>query len=566
MYFEEFVTKKYDTYSIYEKIDLLLTLHNIFNLMFESMEKIRKTKELDLFEEEIINLELLNLKNDIWKCENEINKIHKQTTDKYIKEKVEAAQINQTSREITTQVQTNDSLVKSLKKFLLQISLYCLQIKDLNNRKAAPSISEKEKSILPKIIEALKLKIKDNYHEIEYNERWDIPTGFRHRREIIDSIEDSQIEASEVLPSESCITVDYLKDEKDGNIDLRKWKTKKWLTRRYDMFRSSKYPFLDHGYVFNFQALMNGFYRYSFRKQIEVSLSFYNSYKIQLEALTKWRKTRPEKLTEYEELIYSYKATEYQIFLDTLYSKVLNVFYVDIVKPHFYSPEAIENIYEKICAVNLKVDSYYMNEIGEQSTIERKKRTKEKYNELLANYESLEAEYNRKFKSLSLSFAPGRMCGDVYISPSDPYDPERAEYIRFLLTVHNIQTVECDALLKSIKTLKEYEKRYEKIVIESLCVYSTHNVLLTDEKIWDAYNMLPNDYPDIKKILKEIKKAKVCPDLEGVKKEKKSDRDLYNYSAYPSSRELFVHDEPPKPIEYFEKKSLEPEDKSPGES
>lgn len=184
--------------------------------------------------------------------------------------------------------------------------------------------------------------------------------------------------------------------------------------------------------------------------------------------------------------------------------------------------------------------------MDEQLKLKRKIRTEEKYSELLANCKNLKDEHNRKCNLLSLSFAPRHMCGIVYIPDSDPYDPERAEYIRFLLMEHNIQTVECDALLESIKTLKGYEKRYEKIIIESLCVYKTHCVLLTDEKIWDAYSMLPNDYPDRKEILKEIKKANVCLNPEKTEKEENPDRDLYNYSAYPGSKELFADDEPPK--------------------
>jgi hypothetical protein len=97
---------------------------------------------------------------------------------------------------------------------------------------------------------------------------------------------------------------------------------------------------------------------------------------------------------------------------------------------------------------------------------------------------------------------------------SDPYSPKRAEFIKFLIAKHNIQTVECEALLKSIGTLRGYEKRYEKIIIKSLCIYKTHHVLLTDEEIWNTYNMLPDDYPNKENILKEIKKAKVCLDLE----------------------------------------------------
>lgn len=545
MYFENFMTKQYNTYSIYERIDLLLALNSVFNLMLESMENIRKIRELDIFEEDVLNFELLNLKNDIWKSENEINKIRKQTTNKDILEKIEAAQIDRISHEIIKQEKTHDNLVQSLKRLLLQISLYCLQIKDLNNRKFTPFISEKEENILPEIIEVLKRKITDNYHEIEYQERWVIPIDFRHRREIIDAIEDSEIEASKVIPPEICVTVDYLKDEKNGNIDLRKWNTQKWLMKRYDMFRSSKYPFLDSGYKFNFQTLINGFDRYSFKKQIEVGLAYYNSCKIQLEALIKWRKTRPEKITEYEELIYNYKIAKYQTRLDTWDQKILQVFFVDILEQHFYPPETIKKIWDQIRETNLKVESYYMEEIDEQLIFKRKIRTKEKYSELLVNCKNLKDEYNRKCNLLSLSFAPDHMSGDrVYIPPSDPYDPNREEYIKLLITIHNIQTVECDALLKSIGKLKENKKRYEEIIIESLCVYKTHRVLLTDEKIRDAYYMLPNDYPDRKGILKKIKKAKVCLDLE--EKEEKPGRELYNYSAYPGSKELFANDKPPK--------------------
>ena len=553
MYFEKFITKEYNTYSIYEKIDLLLALHKIFNLMLGSMEKIRKIRELDIFEEDVLNLELLNLKNDIWKSENEINKIRKQITNKDILKKIEDEQIDKISHEIIKQEQTHDNLVQSLKRLLLQISLYCLQIKDLNNRKSTPSVSEKEQCILPKIIEVLKRKIIDNYHEIEYQERWVIPIDFRHRREIIDSIEDSEIEASKVIPPEMCVTVDYLKDEKNGNIDLRKWDTIKWLMKRYDMFRSSKYPFLDSGYKFNFQALLSGFDRYSFKKQIEVGLAYYDSYKIQLEALMKWRKIRLEKLTEYEELVYNYKITKYQTCLDIWDHKILKVFFIDIIEQHFYSPEIIKKILDKIHVANLKVESYYVEE-DERSILKRNIDAEENYRKILASYENLKFECKRKCKSLSLCFDPRHMSGDTFcVPPSDPYDPRREEYIKLLIMVHNMQKVECDALLKSIGNLKGDEKKYEKIIIESLCVYKTHHVLLTDEKIWEFFNMLPNDYPNRKGILKKIKKAKVCLDLE--EKEEKSDRELYNYSAYPGSKELFAHDEPPKLPEYFESKS-----------
>lgn len=544
MYFEKFITERYKTYSIYEKIDLLLALHKIFNLMLGSMEKIRKIRELDVLEEDALNLELLNLKNDIWKSENEINKIRKQITNKDILKKIENEQIDRISHEIVNQEQTHDNLVQSLKRLLLQISLYCLQIKDLNNRKSTPSICEKEQYILPEIIEVLRHKILDNYREIEYQERWVIPVDFRYRREIIDSIEDSEIEASKVIPPEMCVTVDYLKDEKNGNIDLRKWDTIKWLMKRYDMFRSPKYPFLDSEYKFNFQALLNGFNRYSYKKQIEVGLAYCNSYKIQLEALMKWRKIRLEKLTEYEELIYNCKVTKYQAYLDIWDHKILQVFFIDIIERHFYPPEMIKKIKDKIYSANLRVNSYYI-EVDEKLALKRKKRTKEKYNELVANYKSLKDEYQRKCKLLSFSFDPRHMSGDRFCIPaSDLYDPNREEYIKFLITVHNIQTVECNALLKSIGELKGDEKKYEKIIIESLCVYKTHHVLLTDDKIWKFFNMLPNDYPDRKGILKKIKKAKVCLDLE--EKEEKPGRELYNYSAYPGSKELFANDEPPK--------------------
>lgn len=318
MYFEIFITKEYKASSIFEKIDLLLTLHSIFNLMLDSTEKIRETRDLDLFEEEVLRLELLNIKEDVWKCENEINSICENTNNTYILEKVEAIEISQMLHEITEREQISDNLVQSLKRLILSIHLYCLQIKDLKRRASTSDINENERNILSKIIESLKLKIIKNYQEIDYQERWVIPINFRHRREIIDAVEDSEIEALKVLPLEnSWITVSYLKDEKNGNIDLRKWKSKKWLVKRYDMFRSSKYPILDYGYIFNFQALINGFARYSFKKQIEVGLAYYISYKTQLDALIKWRKNRPEKLSEYEELIYNYKIIKYQTCLDT---------------------------------------------------------------------------------------------------------------------------------------------------------------------------------------------------------------------------------------------------------
>ena len=224
--------------------------------------------------------------------------------------------------------------------------------------------------------------------------------------------------------------------------------------------------------------------------------------------------------------------------------------------------------------------------MNEQFILKREISAEESYKEVLINYKKFKDLYNDKYKKLSLSFAPGRMSDNDYIYPSDPYDPDRAEFIKFLIAKHNIQTAECDALLESIGKLKEYEKRYEQIIIKSLCVYKTHHVLLTDEKIWDSYNMLPDDYLDREKILKEIKKAKVCLDPEqikkekileeiekakvrldpeAIKKEKKPHKELYDYRAYPGSKELFAYSEPPKPVEYFKEKDPESGDKSPSE-
>ena len=261
MYYRQFVSKnqkKYDNYSIFEKTDLLLSLYRVFNLLLVSARKMRETRDLDFFEEEAWNHELHKLKEDIWRCENEIILICEDTTDTYILEKVKAAQINRMPHDRTEHEPIHDDLVQSLKRFLLSISLYSLQIKELKKRKSTPDISDYEKNILTEIVESLELKIEDNYHDIHYMERWKVPAVFRQRREIIDAIEDSEIEASEVLPpGRSCITVDYLKDEENGSVDLRKWETKKWLAKRYDMFRSPRRPFLDYGYIFNFQALIN---------------------------------------------------------------------------------------------------------------------------------------------------------------------------------------------------------------------------------------------------------------------------------------------------------------------
>jgi hypothetical protein len=595
MYLEKFVTKRYSTYSIFEKIDLLITLHRAFNLMLDATRKIREIKDLDIFEEEVFNLELLNLKEDVWRCENGINHICEKTTNSYILEKVEAAQIDPMPHKITEHNPMHYSLEQSIKRLLLLINLYSLQIKELDKRKSIPEISDYEKNILTKIIESLELKIIDNYHDIHYKVRWEVSSVFRLRREIIDEIEDSEIEASKVLSSErNCVTVDYLKDEENGNIDLRKWKIKKWITKRYDMFKSQKYQFLDYRYTFNFQALRNGFNRYSFEKQIEVGLAYYKSIKIQLEALMEWRKNRQNKLTEYEELIYNYKTTMYQTSLDTWDYIILKVFFVDINSQHFYSPEKIERIWDKIQATELKVNSYNTDKINsynivdsEQFILKREICAEDSYKDVLINYGKFKILYNDKYKKLSLSFAPGRMSGNAYISPSDPYDPNRAEFIKFLIAKHIIQTAESDALLESIGKLKEYEKRYEQIIIKSLCVYKTHHILLTDEKIWDSYNMLPDDYPDRGKVHKEIKKAKiclgseqikkeknleeikktkVCRDLDAVKKEKKQDKELYDYRAYPGSKELFANDEPPKPADYFQGKKSESCDKSPSDS
>ena len=365
MYLEKFVTKKYITYSVFEKIDLLLALHRAFNLMLDATRKIRETKDLDIFEEEVLNLELLNLKEDVWRCENGINHICEKTTNSYILEKVEAAQIDPMPHKITDHDPIHDNLEQSIERLLLLINLYSLQIKELDKRKSIPDISDYEKNIRTRIIESLELKIIDNYHDIHYKVRWEVSSVFRLRREMIDEIEDSEIEASKVLSSErNCVTVDYLKDEENGNIDLRKWKIKKWITKRYDMFKSQKYPFLDYRYTFNFQALRNGFNRYSFEKQIEVGLAYYKSIKIQLEALMEWRKTRQNKLTEYEELIYNYKTTMYQTSLDTWDYIILQVFFVDINSQHFYSSEKIERIWDKIQATELKVNSYNTDKIN----------------------------------------------------------------------------------------------------------------------------------------------------------------------------------------------------------
>lgn len=508
--------KPYITYSNEEKIEVHLTLRSVFNIKLEATENIRKLRYLDVLEEKILRLVQFYLIEDIYKCENQINKLNEDIIDPDILKKIEAAGIDGTMYKITGHKKLSDNGFDHIKGLLILNELHVLQMESLKDRKHIPYISEYEKEILSEILNSLSFYIFGNYQTMESIYRRKIPIDFKYRRELKDAIEDSEIEISKVLyPEKSHIHVDYLKTE---DLDLRKWKPKKWFTRRYDLFRASYDPYY-FGYIFNFQALMNGFDRYSLKKQIEVGLANYCSIQIQLKALYMWLNNKKES-TEYEGIIWNYRIRT--LFSNKIYYDVLiaKIFLIDIKKDHFYK-ENILNELERKVSENIKLEKYHIENDQpftlsmESSYYEPAKKNKE-------FLEEAEKVYNYKYNSLCCSIKPDHMNGDrAYIPPSEPYDPNQAELIKFLLAKHELETVEIEALLQYNRTLNKsrYENKYDKIFVKSLCAYKTSCVLLTDEEIWDAYYMLPDDYPDREKILNEIKKAKVDLDPKEINKE-----------------------------------------------
>jgi hypothetical protein len=198
----------------------------------------------------------------------------------------------------------------------------------------------------------------------------------------------------EVIPNWNFVTVDYLKREESGNVDLRTWKTKNWLMRRYNLFKVPKHPFLDPEYIFNFQALINGFNKYSFKKQIEVGLANYNSYKIQLETLMKWHKKRQKTLNECEKLILEYKIAKYQAMLSEWDSNTSQAL-INSISKDVYSFEITCKIWTKISAANMK--SYYMKEEDRYLIFMLDTNIQEKYNKIVESYKSLKEKYRIKY-------------------------------------------------------------------------------------------------------------------------------------------------------------------------
>ena len=442
--------KPYNTYSNEKKIDVLLTLRSVFNIKLEATENIRELRYLDVLEEKILRLVQSDLIEDIYKCENEINKLNEDITDPDILEKIETAGIDGTMHKITGHEKLSDNGFDHIKGLLLLNELHVLQMESLKDRKRIPYISEYEKKVLSEILNILSISIFDNYQKMESIYRRKIPIDFKYRRELKDAIEDSEIENSKVLgPEKSHIQVDYLKTE---DLDLRKWEPKKWFTRRYDLFRASYDPYY-FAYIFNFQALMNGFDRYSLKKQIEVGLANYCSIQVQLKALY-MRLNEKKELTEYEEIIWNYRIRT--LFSSKIYYDVLiaKIFLIDIKKDHFYKDNILNELERKV-SKNIKLEKYHI-ENDQPFTLSLEPSYCELAMENRERLEEAEKVYNYKYNSLCCSIKPDQMSVDrAYIPPSDPYNPNQAEFIKFLLAKHELETVEIEALLQYNRTLNK---------------------------------------------------------------------------------------------------------------
>lgn len=508
--------KPYNTYSNEKKIDIHLTLHSVFNIQLKATENILEVRDLDKLEGELLRLVQLDLIEDIYKCENEINKLNEDITDPDILEKIEVAGIDGTMYKITGHENISIKNFEYIKGLLLLNELYVLQMESLKGRKSIPYISECEKKVLSEILNLLSSSIINNYQKVESIHLCKIPIDFKYRREIKDAIDDSKIETFKALyPQRSHITVDYLKTEV---LDLRKWEPDKWFKRRYDLFLASYDPY-NFAYVFNFQALMNGFDRYSLKKQIEVGIAIYCSIQIQLKALYMELNNKKE-LTEYQKIIWDYRIRT--LFSNKIYYDVFiaKTFLIESKKKHFYE-ENILNRLEKKVSKNIKLEKYHI-ENDQSVTLSMEPSYCELVTENKERLEEAEIAYNNKYNSLCCSIKSDPVDGNrTYIHSFDLYDSNRAELIKFLIAKHELETLEIEALLQYNKTLKKsgYENKYDNIFIESLCAYKTSCVLLTDEEIWDAYYMLPDDYPDREKIFNSIKKAKVDLDPKEIKNE-----------------------------------------------
>jgi hypothetical protein len=558
----------YKTYSNEKKIDIHLKLRRTLCIQLETVKKIEKLRSLEAYEREVFRIIQLEIRKDIDKCVNEINYLREDITDPVILIEIEAAGIDGTIHETIGHGKLHPNRVELIKGLLLSNELHCLQMKRLKNRKSILFKNEYENKceikILLEILNALSNMIVGNYSDM-YSFYKQIPIDYKYRLELKDAIDDSQIQTSKALKTgepysentnpkkkrmykslyetRSYLTINYLKEE---ILDLRKLTLEEWSKKRYDYVFSSYSPY-DLNYVFNFQALLKDFENYSLRKQVEVYLAIHSSIKVQLKALENWFKERKE-FTEYENIVYNYnwrKLFSLLVYYDT---QIAGLFLIKIKNENFYDKNIISELENKI-SEKIKLDKYYIEDNEPFKLHVNSSATKP----ALENKEHFIEDkriYDEKNIELAWSFHPYYISSEkASIYPSDKYDPNRAEYIKFLLSLRELETVKIEALLEYNKKLRisKYEQRFDKIYVQSLCAYRTSKSLLTDEKIWNFYSMLPNDYPNREDIYTEIKKANVS--LEETKDDS-PDRELYDYDNYPGSRKMCLqNDEDPKPSE-----------------
>lgn len=529
----DFSNNVYVTNSIEEKIELHLALHRVFNRMLEVTDDIKKTKNLEILEQETLRKIQFDLIEDIYKCENEINNLSEDINDQELLDRIEAYGIDGTIHKITGSEKLHIDNVEKIKVYLFLNEVYSIEMKSLKNQKASQYINKFEKQVLRDILERLSSYIIGNYDKICFTYRYKIPYDFVYRRELKDAIEDSQLEINKALdtgtlyskkddpefyqyiyPTRSRITVDYLKDE---ILDLRKLKTEKWYARRYDKYLASYRPY-SFGYIFNFRAILNGLHRYSYRKQLEVNLVFLRVFRAQISALDIWY-DKKDTLIDYEEIIFDYMRSQLYFNYVKYSIEIASTFLYNIKKDYFYNENIIKELEEKV-RKHILLDSFHLSEDSLTLNIDLTSTLDENYEKEL---EEAKEAYNHKYNSLSCSFEPYNIYGDLYKEMEedliekpiiDHYNPDRSNFIAFLLIKHELETVEIEALLEYYRKLRGkglpgYEKQYEKIITGSLCAYKTSQVLLTDEEIMNMYNLLPVDYPNIDKILNKIRKFKV---------------------------------------------------------
>lgn len=532
----------YKLYSIDRKIDVYLNLYRVLHILLKSVEKINDVRVLDIFESEVFRLMKLEMREDIDKCENEINRLSEimEFSDEDIDQdivdnllaNIEAAGIDGSYHKIIGHDKFALEDVEKIKMYLLHNELYCSQMKALKDIKNNKYISTCERKIIYYILDGLSSQIMDNYDEMEYIMQWLVQWDYRFRRELKDSIDDSNIETSKALktgnsyrktddsktksqnkilyPIRNHNTVDYLKTEV---LDLRKWKKGMWLKRRYDKYFASYDPY-NSDYIFNYQALYNGIYRYSYRKQIDVYLTAFRSFRIRAQALDK--RIHENDLNVFEDHITRYYFFKNLVEYYECEFNAINVFLTKVNNTGFYDKQLTNDLKTKISRY-MYLDMYYIDS-GQLNIKEQRKDLKQRV------YQNFCAEKDGyKYNS--------NMLASSFDSDQNPHNPKKLEYIRLLIAKHNTETLEIEALLEYNRTLrssKKLDSRYDKIFSKSLICKKTSEVLLTDEEIYRCYNRLPDDYPGKKDIMKLMEKSAIAHTKDEEKEKVIDDRFLSN--------------------------------------